>query len=109
MFLAEFFVVKKQMKAAKLGRSIKLGGNLQQAMVINEIEGKTTCLYRKWVWLGVELGHRDLISAFHSSCVFFCVSVRIGVQVVAILQEIVTLKKKKKKKISVHFLRTLAQ
>ena len=39
-------------------------------MVINKIEGKTTCPHRKWVWLGGELGHRELISVFHCSCLF---------------------------------------
>ena len=42
--------------------------------------GKTKCLYRKLVWLGVALGHRDLISVFHSACLFF-LYVRIGMQV----------------------------
>ena len=39
-------------------------------MGIHKIVRKTTCLYRKWVWLGVKLGHRDLISVFHNSCLF---------------------------------------
>ena len=48
--------VDKETKAAKLGWSMKLDGNLHQAMVINKIEGKMTCVYRKWVWLGVKIG-----------------------------------------------------
>ena len=39
-------------------------------MVIKKIEGKTTCLYRKLVWRGVELSHCDLISVLHGSCLF---------------------------------------
>ena len=39
-------------------------------MVIKKIEGKTTCLYRKLVWRGVELSHCDLISVLHGSYLF---------------------------------------
>ena len=39
-------------------------------MAIDRIKGKTTCLYRKWVRLGVEQGNHNLISIFHGSCLF---------------------------------------
>ena len=61
-------------------------------MVINKIEEKTMYLYRKWVWLGVELGHRDPITVtrlpyFIVNAYYFCVSMRIGVQVADWLQQ----------------------
>ena len=63
-------------------------------MVITKIEGKTICLYRKWVWLGVEWGHRDLIPVFHISCFFcvcWCVFMQIDMQATLLLQAIVFL------------------
>ena len=73
---------------------MKLNVNLHYSMVINKIEEKTMYLYRKWVWLGVELGHRDLISLCQSSCLLLSYFYAISVQVAALMQEIVHLSTK---------------